>query len=289
MAAGDLLLDASGNAILDAAGNLMLSDGLGDACCCGNKCFRLWLATFDCDTLTWSLTPDGWYCLPGDTDQSWTGSGCYWQRYVATGTDCTVDGDCSALADTATPPPPGGGAEPADCCTNPCSYSCGCRTIGRYGTVTFDSVENGFPCTAVCGSVPGGRWHQAGTGSLDTYRLVYYGPLCQYSAYANDVTFYDRTDLDNPYTTCPPDMASWATGPNTIFVLLTFDGATTWHLSVHIAEVGPAFEADAEETDCVSPLSFTNTLTSYNNCPEDGPLSFMINGTAVVSWDPCTP
>lgn len=35
MAAGDILLDSEGNRILDADGNVMLSDGAGDACCCG--------------------------------------------------------------------------------------------------------------------------------------------------------------------------------------------------------------------------------------------------------------
>jgi len=291
MAAGDGLLDATGNLMLDASGNAMLDDGAGNSCCCGMKCFQLWTATYNCDTAAWELATAGWYCLPGGTDTSWTGVGCYWQRYVITTTSCAADADCAALADTPTPDPPGGGAEPTDCCTNPCLTSCGCRTLGRYGTVTFTGVENAMPCCP-CGTVPGAAWFKAGTGSLGTYRIAYYGPVCQYSAYANDVTFYHYTEGDptiNIWTDCPPDIASWGTGTNSIFVLITFDGTATWHLSVHIAEVGSAFEADAVETDCTSPLTFTNTKTTYNCCDTFANMGFMINGSAVVSWDPCTP
>ena len=126
MAAGDVLLDAAGNVRLDASGNVILSNGLGDSCCCGSGSS----STCFCDPITENmlLTFGGaTFCLTPSTlgQCGWTSFGPSVNIFLSATSapsfaltvnqffpsDCTWNGtvpisgtDCSApFSGTATP------------------------------------------------------------------------------------------------------------------------------------------------------------------------------------------
>ncbi len=94
--AGDTMLDASGNRILDASGNLLLSDGVGDDCCCtptppptcgscSGNIPTSWTVTLAGITLCTGLTgdPNGTYDVPFSV-------ACQWVYSIASGGPVTV-------------------------------------------------------------------------------------------------------------------------------------------------------------------------------------------------------
>lgn len=98
-------------------------------CCCGgdatNHCFQIWTVTYSCETHSFGArTAGAKVCLIAATSLAWVriakdATTCTYQRYVDMGTTCTVDGDCSGLANTAAPDFP---PTPKDCCQACCKY-----------------------------------------------------------------------------------------------------------------------------------------------------------------------
>ncbi len=292
MASGDVLLDSDGNRILDDDGNAQLSDDAGDDCCCGGdtcpsgkKCFQEWLASWDCPSTSWTgPTSDNRLCLPTGTDTGWIkiagdASGCLYRKYVpyTPAHCCTVNGDCSALGDTATPALPFGGAEPTDCCY--CEGTCGCRSVGKYAVVSFAGVENGMPCTDCRGA-----FRRAGTLVLGTYTLTK-GTGCFFSGVATGLFFESATGVEGG--DCPPD-EDFHPGEVEAFIELAFDaGAGRWGIEVHVDDF-QFFVGDGDQGDCTGAVVMDNQLTAYDPC---GDVNFacMINGTATVVFPPCVP
>ncbi len=257
-----------------------------DCGCCGGatpkKCFQLWTADFDCETELWTLTPGAKVCLPSATSTGWTGSACSWQRYVnMDDTECTVNGDCTGLDNTAEPPPPFGG-EPPSCC--PCTGDCGCFSVGKTAVVSFAGVLNAMPCTECVRGAGLSTFYRAKTGALGTYTLPGDGVFCAFEKITTGVVI---EFADGPTGGgCPPD--GDFTPIDYIDIVLSFDGVTTWTLTVHGEEFFSFFNGTAEQGDCDGPLVFTNTNLAYDGCPGTTEI-VNINGTATVTFIPCVP
>lgn len=252
-------------------------------CCTGaiRKCFQLWTAVYNCDLETWTLTPGAKVCLPTGTSAAWFGSACSWQRYVPMGdTACTTNAVCVALANTAEPPPPFAG-EPPNCCN--CIEDCGCFTVGRSAAISFAGVLNGMVCIECVLGAGSSQFFKAGTGTLGTYTLTRSG-ACTFSGIFSGVTYQTATGPTGGG--CPPD-GDFSVVDDGFEIDLSFDGVTTWTLSVRGPEFGAYFIANAEQGDCDAPLVFTNTIVAYNPCA--GVEDLTKDGTATVVFTPCVP
>lgn len=252
-----------------------------DDCDCIPACFQVWMADYDCDGTTWTLTPGAKLCLPASTSTAWTGSGCSWTSYVAIGADCAVDGDCAALDDTAAPDPPFGGEEPPSCCN--CLADCGCYTVGATATVSFAGVQNGMACIECPHGTGTSTFWRAVSGTLGTYTLVG-GFGCTFELIvASGVAI--ATAEGPTGGGCPPD-GDFVVDDAGFDIVLSFEGGTTWRLTVRGPEFGAFFIADTDQGDCSGPLVFTNSIVAYDPCTAE---DWNKNGTATVVFTPCVP
>lgn len=247
------------------------------ACCCpdGFACYQTWTAFWDCDLMAWTGPTAGEKtCKATDTSQAWTktasaDAGCTYTKYVRMAKCCTVDGDCTGEADTATPALPASHAD----CTCPTAVHCtNCSgATPRTWTVTFDSVGNAlFKCGSECffGGITGG------TGTLGTYTLTQdaINP-CKwtYTGGGPTVLIYH----DDP--TCSGSPVSYGTITITLTVI---GGGGSYRLIVTVANpytVLTLFDADndvGDDPDCCTGKTFDNTATYDCGHPGDG-------GTAV--------
>lgn len=276
MADGDLMLDDNGDEILDDDGDEQLSDGAGDACCCGSKCFQIWTATWDCATLSWSgPTAGSRVCLPAGTSTSWTktggdDTGCSYRIYVAFSPEhsCTVDGDCSALGDTATPALPFGGGTPTDC-TCPTAASCfDCATTPISWTVDFSVPASSNLCAGECAY--GEQFDVAGLSGtfvltqdpIDPCKWTWVGP-------GPSVKFFTGTDCTGDFEDCTELHIELTVTAGTASVLIQLHAY--YHCSSGTIGDGPWFlnSVTYDDNNCCAARTMSNGVIG-NDCGNAG-------------------